>query len=213
MIKRAVVFILIFSALILLSPNKVQAASLTATIQQMIDSSIAPLQTSITNLQNRLTALETAVDNILTRLQVIENNITGLQTNIETIFNRLATNETVIADHETRVASLENSVPDFTPPTVWIPAFSSINQTITLKNTQTVSNACVWNGIVINSQQVQVRAVAHLVGGDIFTTGNCQIITFSKIVDFPTTGSSFFIDLDLFWQGKTKHSRFSVVAP
>ena len=168
-----------------LTPPKVAAISVTD-VQQMINTSIAPLQTAITNLQS-------SVQTILTRLTATESNISG-------IFIRLANLENV-------------SGLDFNLPQTWQTTASATLQTITIKPTKNVvSLSCSWNGIIL-TQNAQIRGIAHLPDKDYYVVSTCDGVTFSNISSFPATGTVIPVDLYVFWQGKEKKAAVNVTAP
>jgi len=168
-----------------LTPTKVAAISVTD-VQNMINTSIAPLQTAITNLQS-------SVQTILTRLTATESNISG-------IFIRLANLENV-------------SGLDFNLPQTWQATASATTQTVTIKPTKNVVGlSCSWNGIIL-TQNVQIRGIAHLPDKDYFVVSTCDGVTFTGISSFPTSGTLIPVDLYAFWQGKEKKVTINVPAP
>jgi len=168
-----------------LTPPKVAAISVNE-VQNMINTSIAPLQTAITNLQS-------SMQTILTRLTVTESNISG-------IFIRLVNLENV-------------SGLDFNLPQTWQATASATTQTITIKPTKNVvSLSCSWNGIIL-TQNAQIRGIAHLPDKDYYVVSTCDGMTFSGISSFPATGSLIPVDLYVFWQGKEKKAKVNVMAP
>lgn len=201
--KKSIIY-LVFIILLLTVPKNTYALS-KADVQTMIDTAVAPintaiagLQTAVSSLQNRVTAIEVTVTGILNRLTAAETNITG--------------HEIKLTDFGSRIINLENVSlgPDFQLPTSWQSSFSSINHSLTLATS--VSDKCKWNGVNL-TQQVQVRGTAHLLGSDVFAVGNCDVINFINITNYPPTGTNISIDLDLFWQGKLKHVQFNLTVP
>lgn len=145
---------------------------------------------------------------------LINTAIAPLQAAITDLQNRVFVLETNVTNLLSRVTTLEsNFTADFSPPTSWISSFNSTNRAIGLTTSQPAGTGCFWNGVRINGQQIQVRGVAHLSTGDIFGTGSCDSISFFNIANFPANGSSFLVDLDLFWQGKLKHQQFTLTVP
>lgn len=197
--------LIVYSVLIILlfiTPKNTYALS-KADVQTMIDTAISPiniaivsLQTAVSNLQDRVTAIEVAITEILNRLTTAETNI--------------ADHEVRFTDFDSRITNLENAGPDFQPPVSWQSSFSSTNRSLTLVTSTT--NKCKWNGVNL-TQQVQVRGVAHFPGSDVFAVGNCDVINFTNIINYPPTGTSIPIELDLFWQEKLKHVQFSLTVP
>lgn len=175
--KNILIFFIFLNLIFFVSPKRVFAIS-QSDVQNMISSSIAPLQSAITSLQNRVTALENSLLNILSRISSLEANVTA----------------------------------DFTPPVSWNSNFNSTNRSMSLSTSRNLGTGCFWNGVMINGQQVQVRAVAHL-SPNVFATGSCDLISFQNISNFPGNGTSFLVDLDLFWQGKLKHQQLSITVP
>lgn len=140
-------------------------------------------------------------DMISAAIAPLQTAITGLQNSV--------------TDLLTRVTALEsNFTADFNLPSSWNSSFNFTNYAIALSPPKTSGAGCSWNGISIR-QPVQVRATAHLVNGNVFGVGTCDLINFTNITpaDFPSPGSSFLVDLDLFWQGKLKHQQLSLTVP
>lgn len=192
----------VFITLLLITPKNTYALSKTD-VQTMIDTAINPINIAITSLQ-------TTVSSLQDRVTAIEATITG-------ILNRLTTTETDIASHEvkltdfsSRITNLENAGPDFQPPASWQSSFSSINRSLTLA-TSTIDK-CKWNGVNL-TQQVQIRGIAHFPGSDVFAVGNCDVVIFYNITNYPPTGTIIPIDFDLYWQGKLKHVQFNLTVP
>ena len=199
--KKLIIYSL-FIILLLATPKDTYALS-KADIQTMIDTAISPintamvsLQTTVSNLQNRVTAIEAAITGILNRLTATETNIAG--------------HEVRLTDFSSRITNLENVGPDFQPPASWQSSFSSINRSLTLATSKT--DKCKWNGVDL-TQQVQVRGIAHFPGSDIFAVGNCDVVDFINITNYPPTGTNIPIDLDLFWQEKLRHVQFNLTVP
>lgn len=203
-------------------------------VQNMINTSIAPLQTAITNLQNALSIVQTAISTIQTAVTGIQTSLTGIQTNLTTVQNTVtsssaritATEATLASDeaklssqagilttHDTRISNLEsNIVNDFTLPASWVATMSGT--TISVKGTKNViSLSCTWNGLVLG-QQVLMRGIAHLPSKDYFASGNCDAgLSFTGITDVLSSGSTVSVDLWAFWEGKTKTAQVSVIVP
>lgn len=227
----------VFITLLLITPKDTYALS-KADVQTMIDTAISPintaiasLQTAVSSLQNRVTDVEVSVTGILSRLTTVETNIASLQTTLSSlqnrvtavevsitgILNRLTSTETNIASDEAkltdfgkRITNLENAGPDFQPPASWLSSFSSINRSLSLFTSTT--DKCKWNGVNL-TQQVQVRGTAHFPGSDVFAVGNCDVVNFYNITNYPPTGTNIPVDLDLFWQEKLKHVQFNLTVP
>ena len=143
---------------------------------------------------------------------LINNAIAPLQAAITDLQNRVSTLEISVTNLISRITALEsNFTADFTPPVSWASSFNATNRAIGLSTSRTSGTGCFWNGVSLG-QQVQVRAIAHL-SPDVFGTGNCDSVNFFNVENFPVSGSSFSVDLDLFWQGKLKHQQFSVTVP
>lgn len=183
------------------SPINVSIANLettTASIAGSVNAAVANLQAAVSNLQERVTAIETAILGILGRLTATETNIVA--------------QEDTIAVLGARTANLENRGPDFQLPASWLSTFSPVNHTLTLNTSKSTGNVCKWNGVVL-TQQVQVRGVAHFPGVDIFAVGTCDVIIFTNIINFPSSGTNIPVDLDLFWQEKLVHSQLNFIVP
>jgi len=197
--------LIIYSVLVislLITPKNTYALS-GADVQTMIDTAISPiktaiasLQTVVSSLQNRVTAVEVSIAGILNRLTAAETNI--------------ANHEVKLTDFGSRITNLENTGPDFQPPVSWLSSFSSINRSLTLFTSTT--DKCKWNGVNL-TQQVQVRGVAHFPGSDVFAVGNCDVVNFYNITNYPPTGTNIPVDLDLFWQEELEHVQFNLIVP
>lgn len=217
--RKIVVLAILAVALSFWFPTKAYAISATD-VQNMIDTSIAPLQSAITSLQNALSALQNTMAGIQTSLSVIQSNIASFsarltvnETLIATDEAKLIIHDTALSNHETRITSLENNaVNDFNLPASWVATVSA--NTITVKSTKgVVSLSCNWNGLVLG-QQVQVRGIAHLTTKDYYAVSNCDAgVSFTSITNFPPSGSTIPVDLWAFWQGKTKSTTVLVPMP
>lgn len=240
---RVVRKLIIYSTLalfLLITPKDTFALSKadTRTVTTMINTAIRPINTAIINiraaaksLQNRVTAIEMSIKGVLDRLTTAESNINTMQitasnlqsrvTSADTvtteILNRVATSETNIASNEVkltdfgnRINSLENAGPDFQTPVGWLPIFSATNKTLTIATSK--SDKCNWNGVSL-TQQVQIRGAAHFPGSDYFAVGNCDVIVFTNIVNYPPPGTNISVDLDLFWQEKIRHVQLNLTVP
>ncbi|MFA5770314.1 MAG: hypothetical protein WC894_02365 [Patescibacteria group bacterium] len=199
--KKLIIY-LFFISLFLAVPKDAHALS-GADVQTMINTAISPINTAIASLQTAVSSLQ--------------NRVTAVEVSIAGILNRLTTSETDIASHEgkltdfsSRINNLENSGPDFQPPASWLSSFSSINRSLTLFTSTT--DKCKWNGVNL-TQQVQIRGIAHFPGSDVFAVGNCDVINFTNITNYPPSGTNIPIDLDLFWQEKLKHVQLNLTVP
>ena len=145
------------------------------------------------------------------------NAIKPIQNSINSLFQR--TN-----NHEERIAELEKKV-DFNIPNQWSVAFYQTQNGLDLivmqapepKNSDLyilVPNPpyCNWNGAMIGAY-VTARAVAHLPTGDIYGAGSCKEIEFRSIDKLPESGSSFEVEVYLWWQGTEKHKKQTITVP
>jgi hypothetical protein len=232
--------LLIYSVLILLlliTPKNTYALSKADTriVETMINTAIRPINTAITNiraaalsLKNRVTDVETNIAGMLDRLIAAESSINSIQLTTLNLQNRvvdadtittgildrvatseanIASNEVKLTDFGNRINNLENAGPDFQPPVSWLPIFSSTNRTLTIATSKT--DKCNWNGVSL-TQQVQVRGTAHFPGLDSFAVGNCDVIVFTNIVNYPPPGTNISVDLNLFWQEKIRHVQLNL---
>lgn len=189
----------VLTILLLITPKSTYAMS-KADVQTMIDTAISPINTAVSSLQ--------------TTVLMIQDKITAIEASITGILNRLTGAETTVASHEVKLAdfssrinNLENAGPDFQPPASWLPSFSSVNRSLTLTTSKT--DKCNWNGVLL-TQQVQIRGTAHFPGSDVFAVGNCDVINFTNIINYPPPGTNIPVDLDLFWQEKIKHVQLNL---
>jgi len=149
--------------------------------------------------------------------QPVQNTIKSLVTRIENL-------EKKVAELEKAVTDLGKKKIDFNIPNQWGVAFyqeqngkdSIVMQApeptglyILLPNNQPY---CNWNGAKIGTH-VTTRAVAHLSTGDIYGAGSCKEIEFQSNENLPESGSSFEVEVYLWWQGTEKHAKQTITVP
>ncbi|KKT58111.1 MAG: hypothetical protein UW51_C0006G0198 [Candidatus Amesbacteria bacterium GW2011_GWA1_44_24] len=151
------------------------------------------------------------------------------QNTIKSLANRIEGLEKKVAELEKAVADLgKKKGEDFNIPNQWDVTFyqeqnskelfvmrttdNTGNQPNTIDLPNTPPNYCNWKGASINSS-VNARAVAHLPTGDIFGAGSCMAVGFYSIENLPESGSSFEVEIYLWWQGTEKHTKQSITVP
>lgn len=148
-------------------------------------------------LPTLIDSLQVAVSELQTKVSQLETTINGLVSDLTSLFIRLA--------------DLENNGPDFEVPLSWKSVFSASSRSFTLSTTKSTGNVCKWNGIPL-TQQVQVIGSAEMPGGiKVYGYGNCDLVSFSNVVNFPAVGTEIPVSLDIFWlQVKPKHVEFTI---
>ncbi|MBI3379442.1 hypothetical protein HY029_01660 [Candidatus Gottesmanbacteria bacterium] len=224
--KKAFIYLTFLTFFLFFHPSPANAIT-RLDIQNMIDTSIAPINSAISSLNTTVTSIQIAVSELQTRVSSLESNVaaifirlTSAENNIGGINSRLTSDETTIssqgasiASDAARITNLEHvNGLDFNLPQSFQSTFSPSSNTITISPAN-LNQACSWNGINIAFQTVS-RGIAHLSTGDVFTAGgNCKVITFSNISNFPASGTTFPVDLFFFWQGKEKQTTLTLTAP
>lgn len=152
--------------------------------------------------------------------QPIQNSIKSLTSRIENLEKKVTELEKIVTEFVKRKGV------DFNIPNQWSVAFSQTQNGIDSIVMQTsdysgsglfilVPNPqifCDWNGAPIGAY-VTATAVAHLPTGDIYGAGSCKKIEFLSSDKLPESGSSFEVEVYLWWQGTEKHTKQTVIVP
>lgn len=147
-----------------------------------------------------------------------------IQNTIKSLTNRLENLEKKVAELEKVVADLGKKKVDFNLPNQWGISFyqeQNGKDTFMMRTSEPTglfiilppSNQpyCNWKGAKIGSQ-VSARAIARLPTGDVYGAGSCGDIEFQSI-ELPETGSSFEVEIYLWWQGTEKKAKQTIIVP
>ncbi len=143
--------------------------------------------------------------------------IKPIQNSINSLFQKTGNNETRIVELERKTSNLSSA--DFALPNQWDVSFyedrrivmSTRSDSIISLPDLSINYHCSWNKTIIDLTAT-ARAIAHINTGDIYGVGTCKEITF-KPNDIPASGTTFEVDIYIFWQGTEKHAKQTVNIP
>jgi len=148
------------------------------------------------------------------------------QNTIKSLAIRLENLEKRVTEIEKAIANLGKKKVDFNLPNQWsVSVYQEQNskESFAMKTTEPNNSGlyislpnsqsyCNWNGATI-SYYATVRAIAHLPTGDIYGAGSCAGIEFQSIENLPESGSTFEVEVYLWWQGTEKHTKQTITVP
>lgn len=148
------------------------------------------------------------------------------QNTIKSLTSRIENLEKKVAGLEKAIADLGKKKVDFNLPNQWNVSFyqeQNSKESIVMKTTEPNNSGlyiplpnsqsyCNWNGATI-SYYATARALAHLPAGDIYGAGSCAGIEFQSIENLPESGSSFDVEVYLWWQGIEKYKKQTITVP
>lgn len=146
------------------------------------------------------------------------------QNSLRSLINRIEKLEKKMVELEGLVENLGKKKIDFNIPNQWNVAFyqeQNGKDTIIMQAPQPSGlfialpdnwPYCNWNGAFIGNE-VSARATAHLSTGDIYGAGSCKAIEFQSIESSLESGSSFEVEIYLWWQGTEKHAKQTLTVP
>lgn len=147
------------------------------------------------------------------------------QNTIKSLTNRIENLEKRVTEIEKAIADLGKKKVDFNLPNQWSVSFyqeQNSKESFVMKTPENsgpyvlplpdIQTDCNWNGAILG-HQVSARAIAHLPSGDIYGVGSCRNIEFQSIENLPESGTSFEVEVYLWWQGTEKHKKQTITVP